>query len=144
MTQLREVNYRWSIELGDWKAQFEHFAERDLSNYWSDSTRGASLQRPPDFSTWIMPLMTRRLSIRSLPRTGWQGAARSSRIARRLARNDLQAAWNRNHSWPDRATTIARFSILQCSDQLRRREDGVGVFCGFEQISRLHDPRGGQ
>jgi hypothetical protein len=29
---------------------------------------GASTQRPPDFSTWMMPLITRRSSTRALPR----------------------------------------------------------------------------
>jgi hypothetical protein len=40
---------------------------RPLPNAWS-VLGGASTQRPPDFSTWMMPLITRRSSTRALPR----------------------------------------------------------------------------
>ena len=43
---------------------------------------GASIQRPPDFSTLMIPLIFRRSSTRALPRVSVANAIRSSKIAR--------------------------------------------------------------
>ena len=39
-----------------------------VERFFGPYSGGASIQRPPDLSTWTMPLMTRRSSTRALPR----------------------------------------------------------------------------